>query len=700
MVDVIKVFIRTEWLADHNGHLCCIVSRMLDTFRLQGIINMPRVHGCTETFESFTAHGNHVVRYSSHDWSGTWCDICIEQTLMKSAKSEGGLSKGRMRHSDSGHKCWVLTLNHFSNESVKKHAPLHRDLGKTQMKRDAEAIDLALQWFEENNPFDPDRDKELLVSFSTGFRSTGDDPVNAERAAEIGREMQIKLDGQSVTSTMEVKSKIQALSSLRKIPKINEKKIHLDSLKLFNRLIIFAQRDMTVETSLAYELTPFPLSLFSNKDQKMNKANKAGFSKTSLKELTDPLDLTNQSCSTLEVDGGWLLYMVKWEQGQTWQEIANSYLSYVQCLGRHSQKTIVVFDGYSRSPKDHDHIRRTKKAKFLDNTNNKSELIHLLSSTFRKHNITVEQCDDDADTSIVREALATATDDSVEVRAEDADVLVMLVHHIQAPTIHSSSPSKGFYDVRRIAKLSERERCYLLFCHASWLFCAGDIDEHMDIFLDTQATKDAVIQAGTTIFQYIYHAPGTALGEIRHNMFSRKAAAGLIKPETLPPTEGAAAQHSLRAYLQTQDWILLQSMSLNPSDYGWTLGVHGYEPVPTLDPMAPEELLQFTSCNCNGDCSNRRCSCKRNGVKCISACGVCKGISCKNCGHDGAQWPGSVRLAGFTAQDIQWLHTQLTHPATPTVPLQPVPPLYPCLWARACKELSITSAAGEEGLLG
>ncbi|KAF3851192.1 hypothetical protein F7725_012964 [Dissostichus mawsoni] len=454
MVDVIKVFIRNERLADHNGHLCCIVSRKLDIFAAAGhhqyakgarlycqlMKQLETLPAYKETFESFTAHGNHVVRYSSHDWSGTWCDICIEQTLMKSAKSEGGLSRGRMRHSDSGHKCWVLTLNHFSNvnqrmeESVKKHAPLHRDLGKTQMKRDAEAIDLAIQWFEENNPFDPDRDKELLLSFSTGFRSTGDDPVIAERAAEIGREMQIKLDGQSVTSTMEVKSKVQALSSLRKIPKINEMKIHLDSLKLFNRLIIFAIRS----------------------------------AKLSLKER-------------------------------------------------------------------------------------------------------------DATCSFVKPSL-------VVIR-----------------------------------------------------FCAGDIDEHMDIFLDTQATKDAVIQAGTTIFQYIYHAPGTALGEIRHNMFSRKAAAGLIKPETLPPTEGAAAQHSLRAYLQTQDWILLQSMSLNPSDYGWTLGVHGYEPVPTLDPMAPEELLQFTSCNCNGDCSNRRCSCKRNGVKCISACGVCKGISCNNCGHDGGE---------------------------------------------------------------
>ena len=123
--------------------------------------------------------------------------------------------------------------------------------------------------------------------------------VNAERTAEVGMEMQIKLDGQSVTSSMDVKSKVKALSSLRKIPTVNEKKIHLDSVKLFNQQIIFVQRGMTVETSLQYELTPFPLSLFSDKDQKMNKANKADFSKTRLKALTDPLDLTNQPCGTL-----------------------------------------------------------------------------------------------------------------------------------------------------------------------------------------------------------------------------------------------------------------------------------------------------------------------------------------------------------------------------------------------------------------
>ena len=48
----------------------------------------------------------------------------------------------------------------------------------------------------------------------------------------------------------------------------------------------------------------------------------------------------------------------------------------------------------------------------MDNTRNKSELMHLLSLVFKEHQIIVEQCDNDADTSIV---MADATDWFVEV---------------------------------------------------------------------------------------------------------------------------------------------------------------------------------------------------------------------------------------------------------------------------------------------
>ena len=73
--------------------------------------------------------------------------------------------------------------------AVKKHVSFHLNFAKTRMKRDSKVIELALKWFEENNQFDHNRDKNILVSFSTGFTSTVDDAVNAERATEVGREM-------------------------------------------------------------------------------------------------------------------------------------------------------------------------------------------------------------------------------------------------------------------------------------------------------------------------------------------------------------------------------------------------------------------------------------------------------------------------------------------------------------------------------
>jgi len=66
-------------------------------------------------------------------------------------------------------------LEHGVYIDLSKHAPLHRDLAKTQKKKDAEVVKLALKWFEENKPFKNNRDKKLLVTFSTGFTSTGED---------------------------------------------------------------------------------------------------------------------------------------------------------------------------------------------------------------------------------------------------------------------------------------------------------------------------------------------------------------------------------------------------------------------------------------------------------------------------------------------------------------------------------------------
>ena len=163
-------------------------------------------------------------------------------------------------------------------------------------------------------------------------------------------------------------------------------------------------------------------------------------------------------------------------------------------------------------------------------------------------------------------------------------------------------------------------------------FCKNGLVDDIPVFMDPLANKEKIGEAGSNIFKTIYNGSASStLGELRHHIFSRKAAAGTIRPQALPPTTGAAIQHSLRAYLQFQDWLCLEeAQSLDPSEYGWSIGVNGFQPTTTLDPVAPEKLLRLTSCNCKKGCSNNRCSCKKNGVKCIPACGVCNGLECGN----------------------------------------------------------------------
>ena len=72
-------------------------------------------------------------------------------------------------------------------------------------------------------------------------------------------------------------------------------------------------------------------------------------------------------------------------------------------------------------------------------------------------------------------------------------------------------------------------------------------------------------------------------------------------------------------------------MSRDPKEYGWYLTSGGaYEPMQTLDAIAPMNLIKLGRCNCSGDCTTRRCYCKNKNVKCIAACGTYHENQCKN----------------------------------------------------------------------
>ena len=54
----------------------------------------------------------------------------------------------------------------------------------------------------------------------------------------------------------------------------------------------------------------------------------------------------------------------------------------------------------------------------------------------------------------------------------------------------------------------------------------------------------------------------------------------------------------------------------------------------TNDPPAPDEILNVIRCKCQNStknqCGTNICSCRKNDLLCVSACGDCHRVSCYN----------------------------------------------------------------------
>ena len=480
--------------------------------------------------------------------------------------------------------------------------------------------------------------------------------MNPDSANKVGVSMQVVLDGMSFVTPMETKKKVKNLSCLRKPVKVSDTSIVIDSFKLFNRLILITERKGSVQEALKFELTLFPLSLFDNK-QCMRKPQKAVLGKY-LKAFSGPQD--RDTGLPIVIDGGWLLHQCNFESGELFQSIIRKFLQIVLKLGSNKHK-VVVFDGYKPSPKDHEHARRQtgysadvslsedtpctmSKTRFLANTKNKSQLILLLKDLFVASGIKVVLAEDDADTLIVQEALKIGTKQTLEVRAEDTDILCMFVHHLSCIS-HDIlfTTQTGSYSIRKIRdNIPKDELDVLLLSHAfsgsdtTSSICgfgkvrilkrfadSGAPKECLNTLNELRSSKDRIGKAGIVLVQFLYGQVSTPLHQIRFDRYNKSMAKGKFLSQKLPPTEGAVIQHTLRVYLQCHDWILLKSQSLVPVEYGWRQDPGcSFEPVGSMCDVAPAAIPNFTTCNCRVDlndpaCRNDICSCRRHGLPCL-----------------------------------------------------------------------------------
>ena len=339
-VEILKLFIRAERTGNWNLHLIA-VEKMLNLFAATGQINYakssrlylqlmrelltdhPWLHHC------FTEQGFHTVRRSSRYWAGLWTDLIIEQVMMRSIKSRGGLTRGRgitetvcLQWIYSMHKCagvhdamtTITNLKHRTSEQ-------HIEFGTSRSKHDYEDLRKIQKWFNQYEPFNPNQPK--LCSLSSGLTAADDDGVNCDQTEQVGARIHKQLDRVSVIdASIKRSDQVQSLDHLHPGIQVDKKKVHINPTLLFSRLIAIVQREEDMAPFFNYELTTI---LF--KDNALRKTDKAQLAR-GLKNAVQPSALSLRAKYVL--DGGALIHKVKWAKKKTYQDIVKQYVSYVR----------------------------------------------------------------------------------------------------------------------------------------------------------------------------------------------------------------------------------------------------------------------------------------------------------------------------------------------------------------------------------
>ena len=189
----------------------------------------------------------------------------------------------------------------------------------------------------------------------------------------------------------------------------------------------------------------------------------------------------------------------------------------------------------------------------------------IISTKLSVSNISNICCRDDADTAIVKESLQYSLLGNVGVVPEEADILIILIHHFDDINIHKEIrilTSEGHYSGNEIVNnLTPDEKLWILLCHSfsgcdtvSWIFgvsketfyqkiCSGQLRQIIEKFYcDTTSIEDT--NAEILIFQFIYNMPATSLSIQHLCRYNKQAKGGVIWPASLPPTNGSVIQHS------------------------------------------------------------------------------------------------------------------------------------------------------------
>ncbi|KAG1650842.1 hypothetical protein GQR58_027696 [Nymphon striatum] len=684
MMEILRKFLKGERLGLWEFHMTAMYEMMpylaasghnLYTKSLH--VYLQHMTKLPETFPEVHRHfsqGLHVVRRSDRLWAGLLADLVIEQVLMRSMKTSGGLTRGRGM-TEVQRVVWLLShplCSEVSNAMQQltgvnyNTSEQHKDVTKSRQEKDMTDTCELLEFLEPRNPFS---DNKSLRNIATGVNA--DDRVNADNARDVGDKILTSMVDKHVLEYTFKKTN-QAVTMSTSVVKINNEAIHIDSQLLFQRLITAGTRADQLQDIFKFELCSYPPAIFEAKHV-MRPANKPALADALWtlmpEDVAEPI---GDSCQYV-LDGGSLLHRIPWSSGTTYSHICRQYTDYVT---RKYGRAVIVFDGYEEdlSTKDSaqqrrscgrvgpiveftsDMVMKSKKDEFLSNKHNKQHFINTLSERLREAGCRTCHATGDTDFLIAQTAVGCADSGETILVGDDTDLLVLLCYHVKDDSDNiffrpepkaGTKKSPRCWDIKALQRILGRNVCnYLLLAHAmlgcdttSRVFGIGkgvaikhmrndtDFKSHADVFLDEDATQSEIADAGEKYLVTILKGdPEETLDQLRLQRFHQKVATNknAVQPETLPPTSAATKYHSLRVYYQVQVWKGVTNIS--PQGYGWTVVDGKLIPFQCDLDVAPKMLLEVVRCNCKAGCETQRCSCRKAGHDCSTGCGQCKGI--------------------------------------------------------------------------
>lgn len=628
--------------------------------------------------------GKFVIRRSDQFWGGLGSDLVIEQVLMRSLKSRGGLTRGSGL-TENQRSTWLFSMPICStyNLAMQEYADVimqsseqHKELRGSRQNRDSNDIKTVLNMLKPISPFQSD---PTLRNIVTGV--TAGVEVNVDEFHHFGTNIISKMVGNDVFRYSAKRSdKVTTLGSPASISGKESSGPVIDPTLLFQRMMTVATyNEMNLEDVMRHELCAYPATLFESKTM-MRKADKSQLAQALVKHIK-PLE--NEQSDTFEktemyvLDGGSLLHRISWSNNESYENIAMCYVNFVL---KSYGKAVVVFDGYNGSPttKDGTHRRRYtkasrdvnfssgmkfsgKKEQFLANERNKQAMISLLGVMLETNGCTVYYAVGDADVDIARAAAKSAENMHTTVIGEDTDLLILLLYHGQNngfKLYFRSDVRKGpnpnpVYDIFKMQSALGYDNCnFLLFLHAftgcdttSRIYSIGkssafdklmkdtELQSVAEIFCSQSCSHSDIAVMGEKAMLLLYDCKSAeSLDKQRYQLLVGKVtkAKTFVNPERLPPTISSTKYHSYRTYLQINMWKCTDDR-LKPEDWGWYKENNVYHPILCDLPPAPDYLLNMIRCSCKKNCVSLRCGCKRNGLPCSTACGDCQMKGCQNC---------------------------------------------------------------------